>query len=212
MKVYTYHQPLPNSRYGHDSENELIQLWSESWSKRGWDPVVLDERTAYNNIHFPAWSKIFQDMPRIDREIQWQLSCLYRWIALEEVGGGLMVDYDVINYSFSPEAILGLDLNDMFIFADTPPGIFMGTVFGNRFRYRDMIEIFLKQKTDTSMRVGDLNLILRVYKNLDWLHIVSGCANYEWPTWETAPLVHYHSGHRLTKPNQTQWIKKLRKI
>lgn len=213
MKVFTYHQELgEKSRYARESEEKLLSFWGNSWQKNGWEPIALNQSYAERHPNFGEWSKTFKAMPRLPAETEWQLSCLYRWISVLQAGGGMMVDYDVINYGFRPEHITSLDPGSMYIFADTPPGLFMGAVYGPKNRYEDIIQNFACQKTDCSLRVGDLNLIMRTYKNLPWLKVIPGCANYEWPSWKTSPLVHYHSGHRLTKPDQTDWIRELRKV
>ena len=47
MKIYTYYQNL-NDQY----QDELIELWKISWSRQGYDPIVLNLEDAKKHSYF----------------------------------------------------------------------------------------------------------------------------------------------------------------
>jgi hypothetical protein len=98
MNVYTYHQWLQ----GWGDQSEILELWRSSWERNGWNPVVLDELKASQH---PSWMhlntvKRHQFPSRNPKG--YDLACWHRWFAFAVAGGGMMVDYDVINNGFKP--------------------------------------------------------------------------------------------------------------
>lgn len=95
--VFTYEHQRPNN----PSITTKYQLWMESWKSRGWNPVKLTLRDAARN---PKYNRIMENL----KEMQFledrteMLARLSRWIALDSVGGGLLVDPEVIPNQFNP--------------------------------------------------------------------------------------------------------------
>lgn len=89
-KVFCYFEALLD---GPPHQGELIQLWHRSWKSRGWDVRMLSPRSARR-------SKLFRKIPS-----EWTLKrqlVTRQILALAEAGGGLLVDYDLINFGFLP--------------------------------------------------------------------------------------------------------------
>ena len=47
MIIYTYYQDIE-----HSSQNELIDLWKISWSRQGYEPIVLNLEDAKKHPYF----------------------------------------------------------------------------------------------------------------------------------------------------------------
>lgn len=80
---------------GPPHQGELIQLWHRSWKNNGWDVRMLSPRSARR-------SKLFRSIPS-----GWPLKrqlVARQILALAEAGGGLLVDYDLINFGFRPRS------------------------------------------------------------------------------------------------------------
>jgi hypothetical protein len=96
MNIYTYYDNVLDM--SSETQLELIEIWKESWSKYGWNPIVLDSsHLNYLDVEMEYLKKL----PSVNPE-NYEMSCFLRWNAMANVGGGWMCDYDVINCGFSP--------------------------------------------------------------------------------------------------------------
>lgn len=80
---------------------EVLDLWKEGWKSRGWNPVVLSSREAVKHPQFTEIMEAVRKLPFVGHE-QAHAIRFMRWIALARLGGGLMVDYDLIPADFTP--------------------------------------------------------------------------------------------------------------
>jgi hypothetical protein len=101
MKIYTYYQDV-----SFNNQEELIDLWSLSWYKQGFDPIILGEEHAKEH---PLYEQFIEKINSFSRELLveisiYDLNCFVRWLAyatqLEEKF--YVSDYDAINSSFPP--------------------------------------------------------------------------------------------------------------
>jgi len=101
MKIYTYYQNI-----NHPLQNELIDLWKISWSRQGYEPIVLNLHDAKKHSYFETLNS---EMRRIFKEItnkeigDYGMSCWFRWLAYatqEEDEKFYVSDYDAINVNF----------------------------------------------------------------------------------------------------------------
>lgn len=79
----------------------LLEAWREAWKSRGWNPVVLSMRDATAHGRFKTIAARIESLPYIGSK-QAHLFRFARWIALARMGGGLMVDYDLVPEQFTP--------------------------------------------------------------------------------------------------------------
>ncbi len=93
--VFTYfHAP---GHIGADEQKAILSAWKEAWLSRGWNPVVLTFREASQNGKLAAFSEAVKKFPDVTTLNPW-----LRWLALETIGGGFLVDYDVVPARFTP--------------------------------------------------------------------------------------------------------------
>lgn len=100
MKIYTYYQNI-----NHSSQNELIDLWKISWSRQGYEPIVLSLEDAKKHSYFETLNT---EMRRIFKEItnkeigEYGMSCWFRWLAYatQNEEKFYVSDYDAINVNF----------------------------------------------------------------------------------------------------------------
>lgn len=100
MKIYTYYQNI-----NHDKQPELIDLWKISWSRQGYEPIVLNLQDAKRHPYFETLNS---EMRRIFKEItnkeidDYGMSCWFRWLAYatQEDEKFYVSDYDAINVNF----------------------------------------------------------------------------------------------------------------
>lgn len=100
MKIYTYYQNI-----NHSYQNELIDLWKFSWSRQGYEPIVLNLQDAKRHPYFDTLNT---EMRRIFKEItnkksgEYGMCCWFRWLAYatQEEEKFYVSDYDAINVNF----------------------------------------------------------------------------------------------------------------
>ena len=100
MKIYTYYQNI-----NHSYQNELIDLWKISWSRQGYEPIVLNLEDAKKHPYFETLNRemriIFQEIT--GKQIgKYGMSCWFRWLAYatQTEEKFYVSDYDAINVNF----------------------------------------------------------------------------------------------------------------
>jgi len=95
--VFTYEHQKANN----PAINSVYEMWADGWRSRGWNPVKLSLRDA---VREPRYAEVMKNIgtmkfmgPQTD-----EVARLIRWVALESVGGGFMVDPDVLPGNFNP--------------------------------------------------------------------------------------------------------------
>lgn len=91
--VFTFYNRVPQLK----PAGELIELWRESWSRNGWNPVVLGLNDAQKHPLYADYVEGIKSKAKSINPGDYDLMCWVRWLALDVMGGGLMTDYDVIN-------------------------------------------------------------------------------------------------------------------
>lgn len=95
--VFTYEHQRPNN----PSIAAKYDLWHESWKSRGWNPVKLVMRDAIRNPRYTEVMKNVEGMQFLGDRTE-AIASLVRWLALDSVGGGLLVNPEVIPNNFNP--------------------------------------------------------------------------------------------------------------
>lgn len=92
MKLYTYHDYVPE----HNAFDELmlIQIWRKHWDAVGFEPFVLSEWHARRHPYYDTLMEAVEKLPSQNPK-RYEIACFIRWLALAQVGGGWMSDYDV---------------------------------------------------------------------------------------------------------------------
>jgi len=150
MKIYTYYQNI-----NHPSQNELIDLWKISWSRQGYEPIVLNLEDAKRHPYFETLNT---EMRRICKEIakkeinDYGMSCWFRWLAYATQADEkfYVSDYDAINVNFpitEPNDKLHLMDNDCPFLASGTPSQFENLCKAFAEVSNQRIDI-LKQQTD----------------------------------------------------------------
>lgn len=200
MKIYTYHSPVPQLSI--KDETRLLLLWKDSWARFGYEPVVLNEFIAQRNKLFPVLDDhIRRNLPSIN-PANYDRACYMRWLAMLEVNGGLMSDYDVIPYvSWQPN------------FAHPPKKLatFQGhvpsLVYGNKIAFLNVVNAFLHYKLgpedieNGKPHISDMHILVRSVEFSDY-RIVE---NFGEKDWQEAKIVHYSTSAMSAKNLLPRW-------
>jgi hypothetical protein len=184
VTVFTYSENLPGNE---DEQKALIELWKESWSKRGWRPEVLGREHAQDNPRFSVFRDRIASFPTVNTR-DYEDVCWLRWLAFEQVGGGIIVDADVINYSLRPEDFV------VEVCASHDASGSSGFVSASAEGARSLVTRIL------TLPEGDCVVSRAGRPHISDMFVVakyvppSGCQCcrvYSWPRWFECPCVHY---------------------
>lgn len=187
-KIYTYLATVEHINV--ESELKLVLLWMENWRKLGYEPKVLNEHVARQHPYFAEFEKGLEHLPTVNPP-GYERACYMRWLAMAQVGGGLMSDYDVFNYGALPpdnEAPHG----PLVIFDRTAPCL----VYGPANAFLDQCKRFVAyQMTPSDQANGqphtsDMYILEMQEARADVINMdLVRC--YLDPGWDTAQFVHY---------------------
>lgn len=102
MKIYTYYENI-----NFKQQDELVELWKQSWKSNGFDPVVLSLEDAKKSPFYEEFvEKIYPLVLHITEKPLnlYGVSCYLRWLAYStqwDVDSFLVSDYDIINQHFT---------------------------------------------------------------------------------------------------------------
>ena len=142
-KCYTYYEEIEEintCKTRKCTQKELIDLCRKSWERNGWDLVVLGHSDAEKHDFFSEYSQTIIKLPTVN-PIKYEYSCFIRWLAMAQVGGGLMIDYDVINMGL---VNLEAKKDEITIYQRHVPCV----VYGTSEQYLDMCKNFCKLKEE----------------------------------------------------------------
>lgn len=97
LTVFTYE----HQRVNNPSISAKYNLWIESWKSRGWNPIKLTQREAIRHPRYPEILANIKNMKFLGDPDE-MLVRLVRWAALDAMGGGLLVDPEVVPNNFNP--------------------------------------------------------------------------------------------------------------
>lgn len=102
MKVYTYYENI-NFEY----QNKVLEIWQKSWSKNGFDPVILNENDAKKSNLYEEYSNKIKQFPSVNSQ-GFDYHCFMRYLAVtcvEQDNLIISTEPDVINYFLVPDDI-----------------------------------------------------------------------------------------------------------
>lgn len=95
--LYTYYEPIPEMEQCRNySQRDLIDTCQKSWGKYGWKLTVLSEKDACSHPYYKEYKAIISTLPSVNMS-NYDYHCFMRWLAMTAIGGGMMIDYDVMN-------------------------------------------------------------------------------------------------------------------
>jgi hypothetical protein len=205
MKIYTYHEFLPQIPNGH----RLLDFWKASWEREGWTPVVLDRSHAEQHANYSEFLERYKNLPSVNPP-GYELACYLRWLAMAVVGGGWMSDSDVIPYGFKPNDYPTDALTIWSRGTGACPCLVSGTVE----HYSQTAKVFADWSGETNFENGrphasDQNILGKVDRFYNNIQI---CSQYGETDWDSCAVVHYPNSSMRGKQPREEHIPLLRTL
>ncbi len=77
----------------------LLNAWESLWRESGWETRILTMDDAKKHKDFNRMKAIMERF----KDGEYNRRCFYRWLAMAEIGGGWMSDYDTFPLDFNAE-------------------------------------------------------------------------------------------------------------
>lgn len=191
--VNTFYHPVPQL----GKADALIGLWKYTWEKRGWQTRVLGLSNAQANPRYAAFKDSVTSKTKSINPGDYDLMCWLRWLAFEQVGGGLMTDYDVINRSLTHDMVQAGE-----------PTVLEGSAYPRSESYSGccVYEISKVPCCVSADRDGAARIVSGIidmpkndgahYSDMYWFNAQPFpskplCVEFHTQGWETAPAVHF---------------------
>ena len=112
MNVYSFYKKITfvgkDPRHSHSAQLDLINLWKESWSKYGWNPIVLGMDDIKKDDFFWKYYNVVSKLPT-HNPLSYEIACWISHISFYQASirnnDDLFAssDYDMINYGLTPD-------------------------------------------------------------------------------------------------------------
>lgn len=188
--VTTYYQPVK----WHGDQRHSIDFWAASWEKLGWQTRVLGRSDA---MRHPLAQRYLMKMGSIPVQTPagYELACWLRWLAFSVNGGGLMVDFDVINKNLPS----GQLISDEVLIADAHRVPCM--VFATSDGAEDIVQRIFKHTPPDQPHYSDMMF----FQQSPYPH-ASICREIGQDGWREAPVRHFSvrgcRQYNLVSPNK----------
>lgn len=188
QRIYTYFEA---TELNYAEEIRLLLVWLKSWQCLGYEPVIIGEYHARRNPRFETFSKrvvaIETQNPR-----GYETACWYRHCAMEQVGGGVMSDHDVIPSRYERLPVS----DDLTIFEKGVPSLISGTAkaFGGFCQF--VIDL---KDPETPGHRSDMTEL----RSFPGLVTDSRCVQFTDTDWRAANWTHF--SHASTEKHRPRW-------
>mmetsp|Transcript_24003 Transcript_24003/g.50604 ORF Transcript_24003/g.50604 Transcript_24003/m.50604 type:complete len:381 (+) Transcript_24003:141-1283(+) len=111
--MYTFFEPVGEGAccgMGKQEHHDLLAVWKKSWEDKGWETGILTKKDAQKHPKFEEYDEKLVQLLGGLRNDDYNRRCFWRWLAMVQVGGGWMSDYDT--FPLELDAKLGERLAD----------------------------------------------------------------------------------------------------
>lgn len=105
MNVYTFFEKIDTIK----DQLEIIDICKASWIRYNWNFQIINELTAQKHTFYNDYVSIINNLPSANHK-KYDYYCFMRWLSMAQIGGGMMIDYDVANLGYYPTDLL-CDIN-----------------------------------------------------------------------------------------------------
>ena len=184
-----------------DERQTTIRIWEANWRKRGWSTKVLTPANAAQHPRFREFLERCVNATPPENPAKYGVERWIRWLAFALDGGGLLVDFDVLNRAY-PQANIPNGTDIVILARESRPCAVLATKEGAERLVNDI----LAHKPPYTDHFSYMYFFMQGGKYpTSELCIEAGDTD-----WQEAPLVHY-SGNacRLAERNKHEWMKEL---
>ncbi len=178
----------------HGNQQHTIDFCAASWRKLGWQVQLLGRSDAQRHPLFQRYLAKMSVVPSAS-PAGYDLACWIRWLAFAVNGGGLAIDFDVINRSFPA----GQFVDEPVLIADMARVPCM--VFASSDGAEDIVQRIFKHQIPSGVPYSDMDF----FRTSPYPH-TPVCYEIGVPGWREASVRHFSvkgcRGYNLVSPNK----------
>jgi len=110
-EVFTYFEDFGTE--SSTKHKKIVELYVQNWQAMGYKVEVLGLKDAIRHPDYSSYKRTVGKFPTVNGR-SYELACFMRWLALDQVSGRFMTDYDVFNIDFDSETFIRLVSNYAF--------------------------------------------------------------------------------------------------
>ncbi len=177
----------------------VLQAWLRNWWSNGWNPQILRLSDAQNYPNYHWYHRRFAKYPTVNWRA-YEMTCYLRWLAFADKGGGLFVDYDVMNFP-----IENIPKRDVFVddgSLTSYPKYWPMVMFGGRKGIDRLIRTLAEYKTDETDKwegfphISDMIIVQKMAE-----HLIDN------PLPNPAGLLHFSTAMNKSLLTRSEWIR-----
>lgn len=138
--VHTYYEPVEKM----NNQTEILEVCKSSWTRFGWEFKITSEEDAKKHPKYEEYKKIISQLPSVNPGL-YDYHCFMRWLSMVVVGGGIMIDYDVVNMGITDPNFFNYD--KLIVYQVHVPCV----VSGKSDDYLEITNYFCKLYNDSSL-------------------------------------------------------------
>jgi hypothetical protein len=140
MNIYTYYEDLQ-----FHGQPKVIDIWTTSWEKLGFNPIVLNEKDAQKSTLYDKYSRHIKTFPSVNAS-GFDYHCFMRYLAISAIAYDetiLSTEPDVINYGLEPKSVLDMKQKDIIQYSVVP-----ALHIGNNYGFTNFCEQIINHKVN----------------------------------------------------------------
>lgn len=189
MRVFTYFQPVREL----GPQDRLLELWKRNWTEHGFEPVILSEKDAMDHPGYDYYVSRISRFPTSNPR-DYERACFMRHLAMANVGGGLLVDTDVLTNPKARDVVI--PEHPFFTIECLEPTRVPCAMRGNAQGFEDLCDTLCEYNANGDKHVSDMTIIRKTKINCSSMcveHLNSGehIENDPGDGWKKAPLIHF---------------------
>ena len=181
--IMTYYDIDPDANP--NVQHQILDLWKKTWTRFGYNPVVLTEWDATKHPEYQALKATLKNL-KTDSNRKSQLARFYRWLAFDYSGAGFYTEYDVFpNSQFTTddlpkaEAINFLENGEI------------SAVTADREGLKFLIEAIREHDYSTNLKMPTDKEIILKESDAFWIRRTNLVGAWSIGRWAESHLVHF---------------------
>jgi hypothetical protein len=197
MNVYAFYEPINESWVNEKDQKILIDLWVKSWSRYGWNPVIITLNDAKEHPVYQHFYRTVENFPTVCPKI-YDMYCFLRWLSFAKYGGWMSA-VSVMNYGFTPK-----EYSDQVVTSHGHPflvptaaihvpknkiNVIIDTILNYTVKDTDIIPVGGVDKP----HISDMIILNKTLNSLNFIDIKLNISSSYKPeeNWQNSPIVHY---------------------
>ena len=168
-----------------NAQQQVLELWKKTWTRFGYNPVVLTEWDATKHPEYQALKATLKNL-KTDGNRKTQLAKFYRWLAFDYSGAGFYTEYDVFpNSQFTTDDLPKAEAVNFLENGE------ISAVTADREGLKFLIEAIREHDYSTNLKMPTDKEIILKESDAFWIRRTNLVGAWSIGRWAESHLVHF---------------------